>query len=174
MSNEINRFYKEKIENLVSEVPQTVNDPLGILKLHMYRWIGQEKYNKTFKFNPVTLEDVKCVVNELSNTNATGDDGINMRIIKDGIEKLGIYILKIANLSTGEGVFPNIWKLMKISPNYKNKGSRTDKSSFRLVYLLSNVSKILEKLLTKQMVKYFEEMVYFIQIISLIERIDQQ
>ena len=36
MSNVINKFYKEKIESLVSEVPQTANDPLGILKLHMY------------------------------------------------------------------------------------------------------------------------------------------
>ena len=156
MSNVINTYYKEKIEDLVREIPVTNSDPLGILKYHMNRWVGTEKYNKTFKFNPVTLEDVKSVVNDLSNTCATGDDEIHMKIIKDGIDKLGVYILRIVNLSINKGVFPNIWKLMKIIPNYKNKGKRTDKSSFRPVCLLSNVSKILEKLLTLQMVKYFE------------------
>ena len=156
MSNVINTYYKEKIEDLVREIPVTNSDPLGILKYHMNRWVGTEKYNKTFKFNPVTLEDVKSVVNDLSNTCATGDDEIHMKIIKDGIDKLGVYILRIVNLSINKGVFPNIWKLMKIIPNYKNKGKRTDKSSFRPVCLLSNVSKILEKLLILQIVKYFE------------------
>ena len=124
----------------MSEIPQTGNDPLGILKLHMYRWIGQERYNKTFKFNPVTLEEVECVVKDLSNTNATGDDGINMKIIKDGIEKLGIYILKIVNLSIGEGTFPNIWKLMKIIPNYKTKEVElTSRRFVRYVYCQMSV-----------------------------------
>ena len=33
MSNLINKFYKEKIENLVSEVPQTNNDHYGATKI---------------------------------------------------------------------------------------------------------------------------------------------
>lgn len=55
-----------------------------------------------------------------------------------------------------EGIFPKNFKISTISPIYKNKGSRMDLQNYRPIAVLSNVGKILEKLIHNRLDKYLE------------------
>ena len=48
------------------------------------------------------------------------------------------------------GVFPSVIKTTKVVPVFK-KGSKVDYSNYRPIYLLSNIEKILEKLMYKRL-----------------------
>ena len=73
-----------------------------------------------------------------------------------GLDRVHGYFLKIAasaipnslttifNLSISSGVFPEAWKVAKVTPSFK-EGSLLDCSNFRPISVLAIVSKILER-----------------------------
>ena len=54
------------------------------------------------------------------------------------------------------GVFPSILKIAKIVPIHK-KQSKLDYSNYRLIFLISNLEKILEKLIYNRIFKFFHD-----------------
>ena len=60
------------------------------------------------------------------------------------------------NFSFIKGVFPNVLKTTQISPTFK-KGDKTEMNNYRPISLISNVSKILEKLMYKRLYTFSEE-----------------
>ena len=62
----------------------------------------------------------------------------------------------IINSSITEGIFPESWKIGKIIPIYKKKGSKLDKKNYRPVSLLRSASKVLELIINQQVLRYFE------------------
>ena len=54
-------------------------------------------------------------------------------------------LVHIFNLSLSTGIFPNEMKIAKVIPLFKN-GNKSDFSNYRPISLLSQFSKILEKL----------------------------
>ena len=62
----------------------------------------------------------------------------------------------IVNSSIVEGKFPESWKIAKVTPIFKNKGSRKDKEKYRPVSNLKSASKVLELIINQQFLRYFE------------------
>jgi len=65
--------------------------------------------------------------------------------------KMAVNILKfpmwhIINSSIKEGQFPNSWKCAKVTPIFKNKGSKKDKKNYRPVSNLKSASKVMNGL----------------------------
>ena len=69
---------------------------------------------------------------------------------------MGIHILGVVNLSICARTFPNKWKLGKILPLYKGKCNKYDPESYRLVCLLSSKSKVLEKVMIRQITEFMD------------------
>ena len=74
------------------------------------------------------------------------------------------YVIEIAtilsdiiNISFKTGKFIDALKYVKVVPVYKNKGSPFEAGNYRPISLLSNVDKILEKLVHKRMIKFLED-----------------
>ena len=61
----------------------------------------------------------------------------------------------LTNLSFSTGLFPKILKQAKIIPIFK-KGDQQDCNSYRPITLLSNISKIIEKLVHRQLYGFLE------------------
>ena len=61
------------------------------------------------------------------------------------------------NKSLGNGKFPNCVKLANIAPVFK-KGARTSKNNYRPVRILSVFSKTFERLLSRQLLVLFNNM----------------
>ena len=81
----------------------------------------------------------------------------------------------IINLSIRSGTFCNNWKKSKVTPIFKNKGSRYDKTSYRPVSNVSEVSKLCEMAVFDLIYYFFlTKMVSFIGTIMALEKTTQQ
>ena len=87
---------------------------------------------------------------------STGPDKINARLVKDSAEVICPTLTKIFNSSLQQGIFPEDLKNATISPIYKN-GDKSDCSNYRPISVLSNVAKILEKIVYNQLISYINE-----------------
>ena len=65
-------------------------------------------------------------------------------------------LTNLINLSFVKGVFPNVLKMAEVLPTFK-KGDKTEKNNYRPISLISNVSKMLEKLICKRLYSFLEE-----------------
>ena len=78
--------------------------------------------------------------------------------MKIGVDLLAPAVQHIINLSIKTSVFPDIWKVHKVTPLLKS--SECDKllpKSYRPVALLPVISKVLEKVVFGQLVEYLED-----------------
>ena len=60
------------------------------------------------------------------------------------------------NNSFENGIFPNLLKTAQVIPVFKN-GSRLSHSNYRPISLLSNIGKIIEKLIHKRLNHFLEQ-----------------
>ena len=65
--------------------------------------------------------------------------------LKTVAEDLSHVLKRIINLSLNSGQFGTKWKLSKVLPGWKQKGSRTDSKYYRPVSNLAEVSKLCER-----------------------------
>ena len=101
----------------------------------------------------VTAAEVRAVLNKLNTNKATGPDGISNKILRESAFSLCEPLADLFNRSLSLGLFPTNWKIANVIPVHK-KGSRQLKSNYRPVSLLSNVSKVLERLVYNKLYEY--------------------
>jgi hypothetical protein len=92
---------------------------------------------------PVSDNEVISTLSSISNSNATGSDGILPEIIKLNATHIAPLLTYIFNLSFSQGLFPNLLKEAVVIPVFKG-GSHRDPSNYRPILTL--FSKLLEKL----------------------------
>ena len=76
-----------------------------------------------------------------------------LHLIKD---KISIPLSELINKSFSAGCFPNICKTAKVIPIFKTE-SRLLCNNYRPISLLSNISKIIEKIMHQRLNKFLEE-----------------
>ena len=108
-----------------------------------------------WKPKQVSQHEVKRAVFSLKNTNATGIDGIALQYIKDSLPITLPHISTVINTSIANEVFPEIWKHAIIKAIHKS-GDKEEPSNFRPISLLPVLSKILEKVISFQLIDYLE------------------
>lgn len=84
-----------------------------------------------------------------------GADGITPLTLKVCCYQLSQPLSHLFNQSIKEGKIPEEWKSGVISPIYKG-GCRSDVANYRPVTLLSAVSKVMERILTEQILNHLE------------------
>ena len=67
----------------------------------------------------------------------------------------------ILNLSIRSNKFPTRWKIAKVVPLYKSKGSKFESKNYRPVAILPILSKVLERAIFLQIVKYMDDNKFF-------------
>jgi retron-type reverse transcriptase len=80
-------------------------------------------------------------------------DGIPTKFLRDAATIIAPTVAHIVNLSFEKGIVPTDIKMAKVIPLYK-KGNRLDPGNYRPVSILSVVSKIIEKVVHKQIYDY--------------------
>lgn len=143
-----------------------VNLPNDILNNNSFRTTKQETNlpnftEKTIFLYEVNESEIINIVRELKNTNSFGADNFSTSIIKKCIQYLAKPLCYIANLCITEGKFPNALKISKVIPLFKN-GDPKYISNYRPISLLSVFSKILEKVLCKRIITFFEKKKHFL------------
>ena len=111
----------------------------------------------TLVLRPVTTAEVITTICSLPQKSSEGIDGINTRLLQLSLPITAPYIRHIFNTSITTNCFPSSWKLAIISPIYKRKGSQGEPGNYRPVALLPVISRVLEKLVLKQLFIYMNE-----------------
>ena len=102
----------------------------------------------------VTSLEVLKALNSLDPNKTTGPDKLPAKILKLTAIIIAEPLTKLFNKSLRDGIFPAFWKLANVKPIFKNKGSPSDISNYRPISLLSCLSKVLEKLVFKQIYEH--------------------
>ena len=106
----------------------------------------------TFNFSMVSEVDVIKALRSIS-TNASGVDGISAKFIKLCIPYVAPVLTHIVNCSLESGIFPSRWKFATVKP-IKKCLNPLSPSDYRPISILPAMSKVLEKLVCSQIVKY--------------------
>ena len=115
-----------------------------------------KRTESVFKFQFVTNMDVEKIIKSIKRSKATGIDDLPPGLIKDAADVLSVPLSHIINMSLDTGQFPQEWKAAKIIPLHKS-GSTKSFDNYRPISVLPIVSKIIEKIVHKQLMNFLDE-----------------
>ena len=101
-------------------------------------------------------DEILKIISELSNSAAFGLDNIDTYIIKLIRHEITPVLTYIINLSLTKRTYPESWKNSKVIPLYK-KDDVLCPNSYRPVAIIPIVSKVIERGIFNQMIKYLNE-----------------
>ena len=168
---------KEKLSSLTSLIDEgkTVTNPKDIAE-HFNKFfieIGTNMQNKIsptkkyytdyllnpnkeiFLTMPTTDEEISGMISDLNARESTGPNSIPIKVMKQIKDVISGPLAKLTNRSFHIGVFSNILKIAKEIPVFKSE-SRVTCNSYRPTSLLSNIGKIIEKLMHKRLHSFLE------------------
>ena len=115
------------------------------------KYLGEINENSPkFNFKQVDARYVKKAVMGSKNSKSPGPDKIPTKLLKYAVEYICQPLAMIFNASLEKGIFPDMWKLARITPIYKS-GQKSDLSNYRPISVLSVLSRLLEKLAHDQL-----------------------
>ena len=120
------------------------------------KWLPQIDRPEKFNLRKITVSEVSKALKDLKSKKATGVDGIPSRLLKDGSDALASPLSVIFNLTIQQNVIPAEWKERKVTPLHKSD-SKDDPKNYRPISVLPVVSKVLERLIHKQLASFFDD-----------------
>ena len=118
----------------------------------------------SFFVSPTDVNEVSDVIASLDLHKAIGPNSIPTKLLKLLNKDISNPLAGLYNLSFSTGMFPSILKVSKIIPIHK-KDSKIICSNYRPISLLSNLGKILERLMYNRVYKFLEKnsLIYSLQ-----------
>ena len=110
-----------------------------------------------FTFNLVTDEDILGHIGTIIPKNSCGYDNLSSKMLIQLAPIIHPVIRLITNQSLVTGIFPRQLKKAVVIPIYKGKNSDpNDFGNYRPISLLPTLSKIIEKIVQKQLYEYMD------------------
>ena len=109
----------------------------------------------SLEFKMVDTWVVQNIIRKMKNKNSSGDDGFSNMMIKENSKSLVGPLAKLISTSLESGLVPKSFKIAKVVPVFKT-GNEKVFDNLRPISLLSSFSKILEKIVTKQLVDFLK------------------
>jgi hypothetical protein len=119
------------------------------------QFIPRTRAHSTMFLLPVVEQEILEVINTLHNDSTPGLDGMDNKVLKGIKEYISKPLVHIFNLSFSSGNFPDLMKKICVRPLHK-AGDKLDLNNYRPISLISNISKILEKLVKTCLVSYLD------------------
>ena len=109
-----------------------------------------------FQFNSVDESLVSTIIDKMKTKTSYGVDNMSNKILKSIKNEIIKPLTLIINQSLTTGIFPDKLKLAKVIPIHK-KGNMQELENYRPISILPSVSKVLEKVIHKQLFNHFTE-----------------
>ena len=122
--------------------------------------IKKKKLNSTFSFENIYTDVVMKVINNLNVAKSCQMNDIPTKVIKMNKDIFN-FISYHFNYCIAYGEFLDELKHADVIPVHKKNG-KCDKTNYRPMSILTNISKAYEKLLHKQLSKYFDSLLALI------------
>ena len=105
-------------------------------------------------FAPVSAADVTQLIRQLPDKSSDADL-LPVQWLKNVVDEIAPFLTELINRSLASGQFPAIFKLALITPIVKKTGlDATEPKSYRPISNLPVVSKLLERVVARQLVQY--------------------
>ena len=140
--------------NYFASVAETAKN-INYSHKHFSEYLKHQCNNSIF-IQPADNEEIANIISSLNINKACGYFSIPNKILILLKQDISLQIADLMNLSFSSGSFPSILKTAKVVPVFK-KGSKLDCSNYRPISLLSDVEKILEKLMYKRVYSFLTE-----------------
>ena len=102
-----------------------------------------------------SISEIEEIISKLDTTKGTGPNSIPQELLKSIKSSIAKPLSNLFNMSFSEGKCPSFLKLSSVLPIYK-KDSKLIVANYRPISLLSNINKILEKLMFNRMYSFLE------------------
>ena len=154
--NNFNDYFSSVADNILAENKTPITKSFD-------KYMPKPNPN-SFVFEPCTPNEVFLLIGGLNKHKGTGPNGIPTEILKLINFIICAPLSKIYNICIVTGKQPDKLKLAHALPIYK-KGSRLLVSNYRPISLLSNLNKILEKIMYTRIYAFLEkyELLYSLQ-----------
>ena len=112
-------------------------------------------------FVPITMQELIANVKEIRGRSAPGSDGIYNKMLKNLSPEFLKLVLRLFNLCLEKGKMPVVWKSSTITMIPKGSKTASDPNNYRPISLISCLSKLLEKIVSKRLSHFLEESGWF-------------
>ena len=143
IASEFNVFFSTIGPKLADSIPVLDNGAT------IYDYMGQPNKNSMF-ITPVSEDEIITTVKSCKPKHSKDCDDMSMYVVSKVILPIVKPLAHIFNLSFTSGIFPDDMKIAKVIPLFKN-GSKTDLTNYRPISIISQFSKILEKIFCKRL-----------------------
>ena len=148
ISEQFNKHFCNIAKTIEKEIPSAKNNFSGYLK---------NPIEKSLSINPTTTADeVETQIKGLKNNKESGPNSIPTSIFKNFRKSLNVPLTEIINLSFNEGKFPTQLKSANVIPAF-TKGDILEVNNYRPISIISNISKIIEKLIHRRLNSFLEQ-----------------
>ena len=107
-------------------------------------------------FSPQLLKILIIKLFPLNTSKSVGPYSIPTNIFNLSCSVLSKPVVKLINFSFSEGTFPNLLKFANVIPVFK-KGDNLDYNNYRPISLISNIGKLIEKIVHKRLYSFLEK-----------------
>ena len=142
-----NKYFVELGEKLASKIPRSSISPDSFLTDVDY------PDNGLSCFQEIPENHVLNLLCSLESKKAAGIDGISSRILKLSAKVIAPSLTIIFNQTILTGIFPNDWKIARITPIFKSD-AKDKMANYRPISVISIISKIAEKSIHDQIYNY--------------------
>ena len=144
-----------------------IQEGQGKVKGRVWNNVGPQKENQRWMGEEPTDAEVDIAVGEMANGKAAGEDQLLAEMFKYGGKALRKEIAEAVRSAWREAAYgeggeeargwPEAWKVAIQIPIWKQKGSRSDKNTFRGITLLSVGTKVLARVVSARVQRWSEE-----------------
>jgi hypothetical protein len=147
VSNCFNNYFCSIADSIRSNIPPCSKHFSNFLK---------ESLPNSFFISPTTPSEILNCISSLSEGKANGPYSLPSNVLKLLKQDISIPISRIINLSFSSGYFPCLLKISKVIPIFK-QGSFHEVSNYRPISLLSNIEKIIEKIMYSRLIDFLNK-----------------
>lgn len=144
IANAFNTFYSEIGEKLANNIPIVPNFTENL-----------EHVENSIYLTLTTEDEILNTIKQLKPKKSPGEDNIHSETLQKIDVNIAAPLNYIINNCYNTGHFPNIFKNAIIKPLYKS-GERSEMGNYRPVSLISNVSKIMEKIMKTRLCSFLK------------------
>ena len=123
---------------------------------HSYKEYLKNPLPNSHIFFSCEPSEVECLISSLEISKASGPYSIPVNVLHMLKRDISIPLSKIFNLSMKTGTHPDCLKLAMVIPIHK-KESKLEVSNYRPISLLSNINKLLEKIVHERTYSFLEK-----------------
>ena len=145
----------EVLNNYFTTIPKEIEEKVVKPKTNFNSYLQNPTLNSFF-MTPTTSEEIENKIESLRNNKANGPASIPTKVLKECKHELSKPLEIIINLSFTNGVFPDSLKTSNVKPIFKS-GDKSKCTNYRPIALLSNISKIIEKLVHDRIYSFLEK-----------------